>query len=176
MKIIAGLGNFGDKYAYTYHNMGFLAADCIADKLNFRFKKRECDSLTARGFVNGQKVIIAKPLTFMNASGRAVRRLLDENGATAADLIVIYDDVDIEKGKIRVRESGSAGTHNGMRDVVGVLGTTEFARIRIGIGPQDRSRDIYDYVLSEIPQAERPLLAEAVELAAAEVLRRVNGE
>lgn len=167
MKIIVGLGNFGDKYAYTYHNLGFLTAEAICDRLKLSFKKRECDASVAKGFVGGDTVIIAKPLTYMNLSGLSVLQLLKKNKAALSDLLVIYDDVDIEKGKIRVRTAGSAGTHNGMRNIIERIGSGDFMRIRIGIGRPDRG-DLADYVLSEIPLSDRPLFKDAIEAAATE--------
>ena len=134
MKIVVGLGNFGDKYAYTFHNMGFLSIEVLADKLGLKFDKKECDSLVAVGYKGGEKVVLAKPLTYMNLSGVAVKQLLAKNKATPADLLVIYDDIDLPKGNIRVRPKGSAGTHNGMRNIIAEIKTEEFRRVRIGIG------------------------------------------
>ena len=133
MKIVVGLGNFGDRYAYTFHNMGFLAAECLADKLNLKFDRRECDSLIAVGYRGGEKLVIAKPLTYMNLSGVAVKQLLAKYKAEPHDLIVMFDDVDIPKGSVRVRLKGSGGTHNGMRNIIEKIATQEFPRVRIGI-------------------------------------------
>ena len=123
MKIVVGLGNFGDKYAYTFHNMGYLSVELLADKLGLKFDKKECDSLVAVGYKGGEKVVLAKPLTYMNLSGVAVKQLLAKNKATPDDLIVIYDDIDLPKGTIRVRPKGSAGTHNGMRNIISEIKT-----------------------------------------------------
>ena len=166
MKIVVGLGNFGDRYAYTFHNMGFLAAECLADKLNLKFDRRECDSLIAVGYRGGEKLVIAKPLTYMNLSGVAVKQLLAKNKATENDLVVIYDDIDLPKGALRVREKGSAGTHNGMRSVIGETGWTNFPRIRIGIRDSAVNIPIIDYVLSEIRKEDYELFAEACGRAA----------
>ena len=130
MKIIVGLGNFGDKYAYNFHNMGFLAAECLADRLGWKFDKRECSASLAAGYVKGEKVIIARPLTFMNLSGQAVKQLMAKYKAGEGDIAVIYDDIDLPKGTIRVREKGSAGTHNGMRNIIAEIKTENFRRIR----------------------------------------------
>lgn len=176
MKIIVGLGNYGNEYAYTFHNMGFLAVECLADKLSFKFDKRECDALIAVGFIGGEKIVLAKPLTYMNLSGKAVKQLLKKHGATAAELCVIFDDVDIPKGSVRVRAKGSAGTHNGMRNIIAEIGTTEFARIRVGIGPVPERVPIADYVLSTVPKAERAALAETLELAADEAIKFIEGK
>ncbi len=112
MKIIVGLGNPEEKYMKTFHNMGYIAVGDVAAKLNVKFKKKECESWVAEGNLGGEKVIIARPVTYMNLSGRAVKQLLAKYKATAADLVVIYDDYDIPKGSVRIRPSGSAGTHN----------------------------------------------------------------
>ena len=164
MKIIVGLGNFGDEYAYTFHNMGFLAVDCLADRQNIKVKNKECSALTGVGSYGGEKVLLAKPLTYMKLSGKAVKQLAARYGAPYTDFIIIYDDIDIPRATLRVRGSGSGGTHNGMRNVVAECGTENIPRIRIGIGkPQNGS--LADYVLSQVPQSERPELAKAIESA-----------
>lgn len=166
MKIVVGLGNFGDKYAYTYHNMGFLAAECLADRLGWKFDKKECDASVAVGFVKGEKVIIARPTTYMNLSGVAVKQLMAKYKADESDVVVIYDDVDLPKGDLRVRPKGSAGTHNGMRNIIAEIKTENFKRIRIGIGKPPEFVSLADYVLSDVPKTERPLIAKAIEAAA----------
>lgn len=171
MKIIIGLGNFGDKYAYTYHNLGFLAAEAIADRLGFSFKKTECDALIAKGYIGGEPLVIAKPLTYMNLSGQAAYQLLKKNKAEPKDVLTIYDDIDLSKGTLRFRHNGSGGTHNGMRSVVEALGE-DTPRIRIGIGRPEG--DLAGYVLSEIPAADRPLFAEAIEKAADEAVKFIK--
>jgi PTH1 family peptidyl-tRNA hydrolase len=169
MKIVLGLGNPGGFYAHTYHNMGFLAVECLAEKLGAEFSKKECDALTAHASIPGAgRVILAKPQTFMNLSGTAAQKLLHYYKCGVADLIVLYDDIDLEKGAIRYRETGSAGTHNGMRDIVLKVG--ESPRVRIGIGRPEAGRDLASYVLGNVPEAERPLLAQAIEEAAQKVL------
>ena len=174
MKIVVGLGNFGDKYAYTFHNMGFLAAECLADRLGLKFKKRECDAMIAEGFSGGEKYVIAKPLTYMNLSGVAVKQLLKRYNAELKDLIVVFDDIDIEKGTVRVRQSGSGGTHNGMRNIIDVVGSGEFPRVRIGIGKPPELMPLATYVISDVPKSERPLLAQAIEKAADELQKFLN--
>jgi PTH1 family peptidyl-tRNA hydrolase len=173
MKIILGLGNPGDRYAYTYHNMGFLAVECLADKLKVNFKTRECDSITAKAFIGGETVVIAKPLTFMNLSGKAAKQLFKKYKATHKDLIVIYDDIDIEKGNLRIREKGSAGTHNGMRSIIAEIGTQDFFRIRIGVGRPPENFDLANYVLSEVPKSEREMFFGLLDKAAEEALKIV---
>jgi len=170
VKIVVGLGNFGDEYAYTFHNMGFLAADCLSDRLGIKLKNRECSSLTGVGSLCGEKIVLAKPLTYMNLSGRAVKELLARYKCTSRDLIVVFDDIDIERGTVRVRQSGSGGTHNGMRNIIAEIGTQDFPRVRIGIGRPPERVPLADYVLSAVPKAERQQLADAIERACDEIV------
>jgi len=172
MKIIVGLGNVGDGYAHTYHNLGFLTVECLASRLKTAFSKKECGSITAHADLGGQRVILAKPQTMMNRSGSAVQKLLGYYKCGLSDLIVIYDDIDIERGALRYRETGSAGTHNGMRDIVLYVGE-EFKRIRIGTGRPADGRDLASYVLSVIPKDDRPLFVKAIEAAADKALELV---
>ncbi|MCX4314324.1 MAG: aminoacyl-tRNA hydrolase, partial [Clostridia bacterium] len=135
MKLVVGLGNPGNEYKDTYHNVGFIALDRLASRLvapDFAFDKKS-DSLLSDVVVCGEKVLLCKPQTFMNLSGDAVSRLSRYYKIAPRDILVMYDDIDIAIGTVRARESGSAGTHNGMRDIVGKLGSTDFARVRIGI-------------------------------------------
>ena len=132
MFLIVGLGNPEEKYFKTFHNMGYLAAGDAASILGAKFRKKECEASVAEGYVGGEKVIVARPLTYMNASGRAVKQLMARYKLTPEELVVIYDDYDLPKGHVRIRPSGSAGTHNGMRSVIAETGLTDFARIRIG--------------------------------------------
>lgn len=165
MKIIVGLGNYGDKYAYTFHNMGFLAVDCLSDRLGIKLKTRECSSLTGVGSYKGEKLVLAKPLTYMNLSGKAVKELAARYKANTTDIIILFDDIDIARGTVRVRQSGSGGTHNGMRNIIAENGTENFPRVRIGIGRPPEHVPLADYVLSDVPPDERPALAEAIEKA-----------
>ncbi|MFA6865895.1 MAG: aminoacyl-tRNA hydrolase [Clostridia bacterium] len=151
--IIVGLGNPTEKYKNTYHNMGFMTIDTLAKNLNKRIIKKECDAQTSVFDKNGQKIILAKPLTFMNNSGFAVKQLMNKYNQTESDLIIIYDDIDIPRFSVRTRFSGSAGTHNGMKSIVTSINSTQFARIRIGIGLNDF--DLVDYVLSNIPKEDK---------------------
>ena len=157
MFIIVGLGNPEEKYAKTFHNMGFNAAADAAALLKTKFKKKECSSYVAEAYSGGEKIIIARPLTYMNLSGVAVKQLLAKYGASPSQLVVIYDDHDIPKGKIRVRPSGRAGTHNGMRSIISEIGTQDFARIRIGIRDPEVNIPIINYVLSEVRKEDYEL-------------------
>ena len=148
MIIIVGLGNPTEEYAKTFHNMGFMAIDTLADKLGKKIKKAECDALTVTFSCNGEKVVFAKPLTYMNLSGKAVKSLIAKYKAQPEDVIILYDDIDIDRFTLRARVSGSAGTHNGMRDIISTLGTTNIKRVRIGIGRE--GYELKDYVLSKV--------------------------
>ena len=166
MKLVVGLGNPDKKYAKTFHNMGFMAIDRLAEDLGITVKKKECRALTGETFLSGERVVLAKPQTYMNLSGESVKELLGRYHAAPSDLVVLYDDLDIPEGALRVRASGSAGTHNGMRNIVAEIGTTAFARIRIGIGKQDSEIPIIDYVLSDVRRSDMVLLDDALDHAA----------
>lgn len=174
MKIIVGLGNPGDKYAYTYHNVGWLTLDVLADRLGIKLTTKECDSVTGVKSVGGEKIVLAKPQTFMNLSGVAVKQLLGKYNAEPSDLIVVYDDIDIEKGTYRYREKGSAGTHNGMRDIIAKIGTGDFERVRVGTGPVPQEIPLISYVLMTIPDGERPLVADGVKSAAEKIINLIK--
>lgn len=165
MYLIVGLGNPEKQYERTFHNVGFIAAGDAAEALGAKFKKKECEAFVAEAYAGGEKVIIARPLTYMNNSGRAVKQLMAKYKVPAENLIVIYDDYDLPKGKLRVRAEGSAGTHNGMRSVIGETGKTNFPRIRVGIRDAQVNIPIIDYVLSEIKKDDYPLFAEACKRA-----------
>ena len=169
-----GLGNPGKEYEYTYHNVGFLAVDIIADTLGVKFSCKECDSLTGVCQRGGEKIILAKPQTYMNLSGKAVKQLIGKYGGIES-LIVIYDDIDIEKGNIRYREKGSAGTHNGMRSIISELGGGDFTRIRIGTGPVPENIPLVAYVLNQMPDGDRKLIADGVREAAERAIAIING-
>lgn len=151
MKVIVGLGNPDDKYKNTYHNLGFISVDKAVEKLGVEFKKEKCRALLAEAKIGSEKVLFAKPLTYMNLSGESVREILSFYKVDVKDLIVIYDDFDLPEGEVRIRESGSAGTHNGMRNIISLLGRTDFPRIRVGFKPQGENKiPLLDYVLSKI--------------------------
>lgn len=176
MYIIVGLGNPDEKYLKTFHNMGYIAAGDVAAKFGVKFKKKECESYVAEANLNGEKIIIARPVTYMNASGRAVKQLLAKYKCTAENLLVIYDDYDIPKGSIRIRPSGSAGTHNGMRSVIAEIGTQNFTRIRIGIRDPEVDIPIMNYVLSEVKKEDYGLFIEASGRAAEAAVAIAGGE
>jgi PTH1 family peptidyl-tRNA hydrolase len=164
MKLVVGLGNPGPQYEKTRHNVGWHVVDAFARKFRIAVTKHEKDALTGSGRVAGGAVLVAKPLTYMNLSGAAVRLLVNAYLESTDDLIVVYDDIDLPLGKLRIRPSGSAGTHNGMRSIVAELGTEGFPRLRVGIGSQEEGR-LRDYVLDEFAPDEQPLIDRAIERA-----------
>ncbi len=167
MKLIVGLGNPGMEYQFTPHNLGFLAVDRIAEKYGIRVSNRNCRALTGSGRIGDVEVVLAKPETYMNLSGMSVRELVDELEIDAQrDLIVIYDELALPWGTIRVRERGSAGGHNGVQSILGALGTQEILRIRIGIAPEFKVGDGASYVLSQLKKAQLPVVDQALEDAA----------
>ena len=161
MHIICGLGNPGKEYENTRHNMGFLTMDVLSSRLGIPIKKIKHKSLIGEGFVGNKKVVLVKSQTYMNLSGEALRPIMDYYKAEPSDLIVAYDDIDLAVGDLRIRKNGSAGTHNGMRSVIYLLGTDDFPRIRIGIG-EHGVIPLEKYVLGKYTETERPLLADAV--------------
>lgn len=164
--IIAGLGNPGRKYENTRHNLGFITVDKIAEDNGISVKKIKFKSLVGEGVIGSDKVILMKPQTFMNNSGEALREIVNFYKIPPENLIVIYDDFDIPIGSIRVRKFGSAGTHNGMRSVIRLLGFDNFPRIRIGIDSTIKN-DLIDFVTGGFRKEEVPLLEEAVTNGAA---------
>ncbi len=167
MKLIVGLGNYEEKYFNTFHNLGFMCIDRTAKMLNVEFNKTKCRALIAETRVGSEKVILAKPLTFMNLSGESVRELINFYKIDKKDIIVAYDDYDLNKGSVRIRESGSAGTHNGMRNIVENLAFTGFPRVRIGFKPDGDSQiPLINYVLSNISKQDSEILDGALELGA----------
>lgn len=154
MRLIVGLGNPGAEYAETPHNMGFWAIDALAARAGIRVTRPEAKSQVGRGEVAGHPLLLAKPQTMMNLSGVAVRMLIEKYGCDPAEMVVLVDDVDLPWGMLRVRERGSAGTHNGMKSVVQAVGT-EFIRIRMGVGPEKVWGELRDYVLRPMARADR---------------------
>ena len=148
IRMVVGLGNPGMEYAFTPHNFGFLLVDELAQRAGARVSLRECQSLTGRARLADTVVVLAKPETYMNLSGAAVRDLLRKYDGDPSQVLVAYDDLDLPLGHLRLRERGSAGTHNGMRSIVQVLGTNEFPRLRLGIGAPHPIQDLKNYVLT----------------------------
>ncbi len=171
MKLIVGLGNPGDEYQFTPHNMGFLAVDRIAGECAVQMTNRHCRAVTARAVLEGQPVLLAKPETYMNRSGESVRELVERYEADPEkDLIVVYDDLALPFGSIRVRERGSAGGHNGMKSIIAALGgSQEFLRVRMGVAPDYRLSNGRDYLLSPMRKAQLPAVEQALDAASVAV-------
>ena len=167
MRLIVGLGNPGIEYQFTPHNLGFLAIDQIANGLGIEVRNRQCRALTARAAIAGEPVVLAKPETYMNLSGLSVRELVAEHQVDVQrDLIVIYDEIDLPLGMIRIRQRGSSAGHNGMESILGALNTDEFLRIRLGIAPDRKVADSVKYVLTPFRKAQEKVVVEIVETAA----------
>ncbi|MBI4319526.1 MAG: aminoacyl-tRNA hydrolase [Chloroflexi bacterium] len=158
-KLIAGLGNPGSQYARTRHNLGFLCIDTFAERHGLKFTKKRARALVAEGTLDQAKLILAKPQTYMNLSGESVKGLLSWYRLGPPDLLVVYDDLDLPLGKIRIREKGSAGGHKGIQSLTNWLKTDDFARIRVGIGRPTVGDEI-DYVLTGFRQEEWPIIDE----------------
>ena len=163
MKLIVGLGNPETKYEKTYHNVGFMAVEKLAEKLNVAFGKKMCDGIVAETRVGGDKVFLVKPLTYMNLSGFCVNKMMQKYKIMPEDVYVFVDDIDLPLGKIRYRESGSAGTHNGLKSIVNETGVTNFKRIKIGIGRDEKFKDLADFVLSKIPNEKMEIINSEIE-------------
>jgi PTH1 family peptidyl-tRNA hydrolase len=164
MKLIVGLGNPGRKYAGTRHNIGFDVLDLLAERHRLDWASAPADALLAKW--RTASALLAKPLTFMNLSGQAVGDLLRFFKVALPDLLVVVDDVNLETGRLRARPGGSAGGHNGLKSLIGLLGTEEFARLRVGVGRGDARRDLADHVLATFDPDERTIVAETVGRAA----------
>ncbi len=167
MKLIVGLGNPGREYAATRHNVGFMVIDRLAREIGVVVGKKMFKAQVGQGYINGEKVALVKPQTYMNLSGGAVSALMNWYKLAPDELIVIYDDLDLPPGKLRIRPDGGSGGHKGMQSVIQALGTENFCRIRVGIGrPQEPDFESVDYVLSRLAGDDAEMVGEAVELAA----------
>ena len=185
MKLIVGLGNPGIEYQFTPHNLGFLAVDRIASDRNVEVRNRQCRALTGRTRIGDEEVLLVKPETFMNLSGVSVRELLDEYQlCPESDLVVIYDELDLPLGTIRIRKRGSSAGHNGMKSIIGALGTQEFLRIRLGIAPEKRILKPFtkrqlktlDEVLDTAAEAVKMILTEGPDAAMNRFNRKKDDE
>jgi len=166
VKLIVGLGNPGPRYRDTLHNVGFMAMDVLAARHGVRFEAAPADAVMARARGTDGGLLLVKPLTYMNLSGGAVGDLLRYYKIPVEDLLVVLDEVALPAGQLRARPAGSAGGHNGLKSIIGVLGTEQFARLRIGVGRGDPRRDLADHVLSAIPPDVRAVVDDAVVTAA----------
>lgn len=161
MFLIVGLGNPGSKYKNTRHNIGFEAIDNIAKKYNIDVNRAKFKGEYGEGFIGSEKVILLKPTTFMNLSGESVREVVDFYKLTNEDILVIYDDISLDIGKLRIREKGSAGGHNGIKSIINHLGTNEFPRIKVGVGQP--KGDLVNHVLGTFSKEELEVLEESLE-------------
>ena len=177
MFIIAGLGNPGKEYENTRHNAGYLALDRLAERYNISVSEKKFKSLVGKGVIEGQKVILLKPLTYMNLSGEALREACDYYKIDPqTELIVIYDDIALPVGQLRVRPKGSAGGHNGIKNIIAHLGSEVFMRVRIGVGDKPSRMDLKDHVLGHFSKEDARTEAEAFAKAADAVLMMMDGQ
>ena len=177
MYIIAGLGNPGKEYINTRHNVGFGALDSFASKYGISVEEEKFKALIGKGVVEGQKVILVKPLTYMNLSGEAIRAICDYYKIDPEEeLIVLYDDISLPVGQLRIRPKGSAGGHNGIKNIISHLGTEIFKRVKIGVGEKPARMDLADYVLGHFSPEEAELEREACGKAAEAVLMMMQGK
>ena len=174
MYLIVGLGNPEPEYSNTRHNMGFDTINCLAKQTKIDINRNKFNALYGSGTIEGEKVVLIKPQTFMNLSGKAVREFKNFYKLDLSEIIVISDDIDLEKGKIRIRKKGSAGSHNGMKSVIQELATDEFTRIRVGIGSPKFKGDLINYVLEPISKEEREILDEGIYDAKSAIIEIIN--
>ncbi|AIS58677.1 peptidyl-tRNA hydrolase [Listeria ivanovii subsp. londoniensis] len=165
MKLIAGLGNPGKKYERTRHNVGFMVVDELSFRHQTPWKKAKFNGMVSEINVNGEKMLLVKPLTFMNASGECIRPLMDYYNIPMKDVLIIYDDLDLPVGKIRLRQKGSAGGHNGMKSIIQHVKTQEFNRIRVGVSRPSHG-EVINYVLGDFPKSEQADIIETIQKSA----------
>lgn len=177
MVIIVGLGNPKREYENTRHNIGFMAVDALAEKYQISVMDCKYKSLIGKGVINGTKVVLVKPLTYMNLSGEAVRAVIDYYKVDAeSELIVIYDDVSLDVGQLRIRKKGSAGGHNGIKNIIAQLGHDTFMRIKIGVGEKPKGYDLADYVLGHFSKEELAVMKDSLEKVDGAVNLMLAGE
>ena len=163
MFLIVGLGNPGRQYEHTRHNVGFDVMDAIAEKYNISISEKKHKALCGKGVINGVKVVLAKPQTFMNLSGESVESLLSYYKLDPEEeMLVIYDDISLAPGNLRIRKKGSAGGHNGIKNIIAQTGTQNFLRIKVGVGEKPKGWDLADYVLGRFDEDERAAVEEAI--------------
>ena len=170
MYLIVGLGNPEEEYAKTRHNMGFDTINKIASKYNISLNKKKFDAIYGDSIIAGEKIMLIKPQTYMNLSGTSLRQFMQFYKISMEQLIVIYDDMDIDKGIIKIRKKGGPGNHNGMKSVEKEIGTGDFARVRIGIVTPEHKNDMINYVIGSVPDEEYEILQKGVEKAANAVI------
>ena len=165
MYLIVGLGNPEQEYANTRHNMGFDVINKISKNYNIEVTKNKYEGLYGKGEIEGEKVILLKPQTYMNLSGQAVWKFVDYFKISPENIIIIFDDIDIEKGQIKIKKQGSGGSHKGMQSVIQMLGTEKIPRIRVGIGSPENKKNMVEYVITKIKKEEKELLEPGIEMA-----------
>ena len=166
MYLIVGLGNPEEEYSNTRHNMGFDSINKLAEKYDIKISKNKFQGLYGTGIIEGEKVVLLKPQTYMNLSGISVKQFMNYYRLNGNELIVVYDDLDVEKGSIKIRKQGGPGTHNGMKSIVNELEITNFFRIRVGIGTPENKQDLANYVLEQLSEEEGKVLSKATKSAA----------
>ena len=160
MFVIVGLGNPDKKYEHTRHNIGFDVVDALAAKYNIDIKDKKHKALCGTGVIEGMKVLLVKPQTFMNLSGESLRPIMDFYKLEPEDFIIIHDDIDLDVGRLRIRRKGSAGGHNGLKSIINHLGSMDFPRVKIGVGEKPKGYDLADYVLGHFTKQEQAIFAE----------------
>ena len=174
MYLIAGLGNPTREYEKTRHNVGFDTIDVLADRINTDVAERKFKGLYGKGMLGGEKVILLKPQTYMNSSGESIRAAADYYKVPPEDILVVYDDISLAPGQLRIRAKGSAGGHNGIKSIIAHLGTQEFPRVKVGIGEKPPRMDLADYVLGHFSSGEKKIMEEAAKEAADAICEIVN--
>jgi len=174
MYLVIGLGNPEEEYNNTRHNMGFNVINKIAKKNEISISRNKFEGLYGDGIIENNKIMLIKPQTYMNLSGKSIKQYIDFYKIDIDDIIVIYDDIDIDTGVIKIRKNGGPGTHNGMKSVVHELGTDQFARIRVGIGAPKYDEDLINYVIGHIPEEEKEILDKGVEQASEAVIEIIK--
>ena len=177
MFIIAGLGNPTSKYEGTRHNIGFDVMDALADKYNISISEKKHKALCGKGVIEGEKVLLVKPQTYMNLSGESIAEILNYYKVDAEeDFLVVFDDISLAPGNIRIRKKGSAGGHNGIKNIIAMTGTQNFKRIKVGVGEKPKGWDLADYVLGRFPDEDRKKVNDAIEDAIGAVSMILRGE
>ncbi len=176
MYLIVGLGNPDNKYLKTMHNLGFMAIDMLAEKLGVEINKKAFKGVYGQTIIKGEKVLLLKPLTYMNLSGDCISQVLSYFKIPTQNMIVIYDDLDVKIGALRIREKGSAGTHNGMRDIVLKISSQDFPRIRVGSKPVNFKGDVIDYVLSDVKKEDEEIFKLVLKNAGEAAVAFASGE
>ena len=176
MYVIAGLGNPGREYEGTRHNVGFMTLDALADKYNIDVREKAFKGLIGKGVIEGNKVILVKPQTYMNLSGECIRQVMDYYKVDPSEFIVIYDDISLVPGGIRIRKKGSAGGHNGIKNIIAMTGTQNFLRIKVGVGEKPAGWDLADHVLGHFDAADRAEVEKAIGHAVEAAEMMITGE